>query len=68
MLNSAEYEIFSANKYENAKLLLAFTHLLAEKIPCSARFSRKEFAIVSNMRIISMKTSCLAELSMKKVI
>ena len=33
--NIAEHENFSANKYENAKLLLAFSYLLAEKMPCS---------------------------------
>ena len=33
LLNIAEHEIFSANKYENANLL-AFSYLLAEKILC----------------------------------
>ena len=40
MLNSAEHEIFSANKYENA---------------CSALFSNKEFAIVSYLRAITVQ-------------
>ena len=46
MLNSAEHENFSANKYENAN------YLLAEKFSCSAMFLKKEFAIVSNLRFI----------------
>ena len=53
MLNSAEHEIFSSNKYENANKL-AFSYLL-EKFSCSAIFSKKEFAIVSNLIFISMK-------------
>ena len=38
LLNIAEYENISANKYENANnvLLLAFSYLLAEKMSCSA--------------------------------
>ena len=40
LLNIAEHEIFSANKYEN--LLLAFLYLLAEKISCSAELSMKK--------------------------
>ena len=58
MLNSTEHEIFYAYKYENANnslYLLAekISYLLAEKISCSAMFSEKEFAIVSNLRSIS---------------
>ena len=54
MLNSAEHEIFSANKYENAtKLLLAFSYLLAEKFSFLVMFSKKEFAIVNKLRFIS---------------
>ena len=49
VLNSVEHESFSANK----KLLLAFSYLLAVKISCSAIFSKKEFAIVNNLRFIS---------------
>ena len=53
MLNSAEHEVFSANKYENAKNSLAFLYLLAEKFSCSVMFSKKEFAIISNLGFIS---------------
>ena len=41
MLNSAEHEIFSANKYENAN-----------NSSSSAMFSKKECAIVSNLIFI----------------
>ena len=63
MLNSAEHEIFSANKYENANNI---SYLLAEKFSCSAKFSKKEFAAVSNLRFINRKNFMLswAELSM----
>ena len=56
MLNSAEHEIISANIYEN----VAFSYLLAKKFSCSAMFSKKEFGIVSNLRLISMKNSMLS--------
>ena len=42
LLNIAKHDIFSANKYEKAKLLLAFSYLLAEKISCSAELSMKK--------------------------
>ena len=74
MLNSAEHKILSANKYENANnswhfhiykqrkfhSLLAFSYLLAEKFSCSAMFSKKKIAIVSNLRFISMKNFMLS--------
>ena len=40
LLNMTEYDIFSANKYENASL--AFSYLLAEKISCSSEISMKK--------------------------
>ena len=43
LLNTAEHQNSSANKYENANnYLLAFSYLLAEKISCSAELSTKE--------------------------
>ena len=33
--------------------MIGFLYLLADKFSCSAMFSKKEFAIVSNLRIIS---------------
>ena len=60
LLNIAEHEIFSANKYENANycwhfhiylqrkfLLLAFSYLFGEKISCSAELSMKKSFITS---------------------
>ena len=51
MLNSAEHEIFSANKYENVNnswhFHIYFLYLLAEKFSFSAMFSMKEFAVVT---------------------
>ena len=58
MLNSAEHENFSVNKYENANFNMKMPTkvgifiLIAEKFPCSAIFSKKEFRIVSNLRFI----------------
>ena len=40
LLNIAEHESFSANKYENA--LFAGIFILAEKISCSAELSMKK--------------------------
>ena len=60
MLNLAEHEIFSANKYENANGIFIFIKILAEKFSCSAMLSKKEFVIVSNLRFISMKKFMLS--------
>ena len=53
MLNSAEHEIFSANKYENVnniKLqLLVIWSLVAGQISCSAELSMKKFSEPKNM-------------------
>ena len=46
------HDIFSANKYENANNSWHFHIILAGKISCLALFSRKEFAIATNMRFI----------------
>ena len=68
MLNSAEHEIFSANKYENANNMLAFSYLLTEKFSCLAMFRKKEFAIVSNLRFISWKNFMLSWVEPEKVL
>ena len=66
MLNSAEHEIFSANKYEKKKLL-AFSYLLAAIFSFSAMFSKKTIAILLVLRDLFVgQISCLAELSRKK--
>ena len=51
--------IFSANKYENANNSCFISYLLAEKVSCSAMLSKKEFAVVSNLRYVSMKNFML---------
>ena len=63
MLKSAEHEIFSA---KNIKIptIVGISYLLAEKCSCSAMFSKKEFAVLSNLRFLAEKISCSAELSM----
>ena len=60
MLNSAEHEISSANKYENANNSWHFSYLLAEKFSCSTMYKKKEFAIVSNLRFINMTNFMLS--------
>ena len=42
LLNVDEYEHFSSNRYEKCLLLLAFSHLFAEKISCSGEFRMKK--------------------------
>ena len=44
VLDSAEHEIISANKYENANNM-AFSNLLAEKFSCSAMFRKKNLQL-----------------------
>ena len=53
VFNSVEHEIFSADKYENANNII-YSYLLA------AMFCKKEFAIVSKLRFISMKKFMLS--------
>ena len=49
MLNSADYEIFSANKYKT----IVGIFILAETVSCSAMLSRKDFAIVGNFTLLA---------------
>ena len=67
MFISDENEICSANEI-NMQTELAFSNLLAEKFSCSVMFSKKEFAIVSNVKFVRGHISCSAELSMKNVL
>ena len=66
MLNSAELEIFSANKYENADTswnfhiyymkvptLAGFSILISREFICASMFSKVEFSAISNMIFIS---------------
>ena len=45
---------------------MAFSYLLAEKFSCSAVFSQKEFAIVSNLRFISKTNFMLSSVEHEK--
>ena len=45
---------------------LAFLYLLAEKVSCSAISSKKEFAIVSNLRYISRTNFMLSSAEHEK--
>ena len=72
-LNSAEDEIFSVNKYENANNSWYFyiyyqIYLLSENFPCSAMYSKKEFAIVSNVKFISRTNFMLSRVEHEKVL
>ena len=67
MLDSAEHEIFSANKYENANNSGIFV-FLTEKISCSAIFCDKKLWLLVIWDLLAGQSSCLAELSMKKVL
>ena len=51
MLNSAEHEIFSVNKYENANNTWHF-HIDQKSCSCSTMFSKKEFVVNNNLRFI----------------
>ena len=51
MLNSAEHEIFSANKYENANKVGIFICISRENFMLSY-IKQERFAIVSNLRFI----------------
>ena len=60
-LNSAEHEIFSANKYKKI-------YLFAENFSCSAIFSMKEFANVCNLRFSSRTNFMLSWVEHEKQI
>ena len=67
--NSAEYEIVSANKLKLPKIVRIFIFISREIfISSSFMFSKIEFAIVSNLRIISKANSYSAWLSTKNVL
>ena len=46
--------------------MLAFSYLLEKKMSCSAMFSKKEFAIVSNLRFISRTKFMLSRVEHEK--
>ena len=47
-------------------MMLTFSYLFAEKISRSAMFSKKEFTVFRNLRLLAEHVYCSAELSMKK--
>ena len=54
MLNTAEHEIFSANKYENAKLnIIVGIFIFISREILMLSYVQQDFAIVSNVRFIS---------------
>ena len=50
---SMKISLLTNMKMPTMQLLLAFSYLLAEKFSCSAICSKKEFAIVRNLKFIS---------------
>ena len=50
----------------NMKMPTIFSYLLAEKFSCSAMFSKKEFAIVSNLKFISRTNFMLSSVEHEK--
>ena len=74
MLNSAEHELFFANKYENAKNVnnkyekkkKKKCQQLTEKFSCSAILRKKEDAIVSDLRFINRTNFMLSWVAHEK--
>ena len=64
MLNSDEHEIFSANKYENDKNSWHFRIYFHAQL-CLAK---KNLQLLVIWDLLAGQISCLAELSMKKVL
>ena len=66
MLNSAEHEIFSANKYENANNNWHF-HIYKQRNINAQLLNKKKIAIVCNLRFINMKFSLLINIKMPTI-
>ena len=66
MLNSAEHEIFSANKYENANNNWHF-HIYKPRNVHALLLNKKKIAIVCNLRLINMKFSLLINIKMPTI-
>ena len=60
MLNSAEHEIFSANKYESANDSWHFYIYYQRNFHTQLCLARTKNAIISNLRIISRKNFMLS--------
>ena len=63
MLNSAEHEIFPANKYENTN---NFHIYLQRNFHAQLCLARKNLLLSINRDILAGQISCSAELNMKK--
>ena len=68
MLNSAEHEIFPANKYENANNSWHFHIYLQRNFHAQLYLARQNLQLLVISGIVAGQISCLAELSMKKVL
>ena len=68
VLKSAEHEITSADKYENANLCWHFHIFQQRKFDTQLNSTRKQLYISVLCYLLAGKISCSAELSMKKVL
>ena len=68
MLNSAEHEIFSANKYENANNGWHFHIYYQRKFHAQQCLARKNLQLLVILDLLAGQIPCSAELSMKKVL
>ena len=66
MLNSAEHEIFSANKYENANSSWHFHIYQQRNFHAQLCLARKNLQLLVILDLLAGQTSCSAELSMRK--
>ena len=68
MLNSAEHEIFSTNKYENANNSWHFRIYEQRNFHAQLCLARKNLQLEVIWDLLAGQISCSAELSMKKVL
>ena len=68
MLNSAEHEIFSANKYENANNSWHFHIYWQRNFLAQQYLAKKSLRLLVILDLLAGQISCSAELSMKKVL
>ena len=68
MLNSAEHEIFSAHKYENANYCWNFHIYWQRKFHAQLYLARKNLQLLIIWDLLAGQISCSDELSMKKVL
>ena len=68
MLNSAEHEIFSANKYENANNSWHFHIYKQRNFHDQLCLTKKNLQLLVIWDLLAEKISCSAELSMKNIL